>query len=135
MSSVPAPHTPAPTQKAVDVIDLTYTTTEDEDDDARLEGFVVSDSDIEYLSDTDDDDAVIVKQSAAVEDFGTTFAAGRRVSTRARKPTDRYVHPDMEEVHKEFLVDTGSGTESEAADETDDAAYNPDAESDSEDDT
>lgn len=138
MSSTAIPEQRAPTEKIPDVIDLTYATTEDEDDDdVRLEGFVVSDSEIEYLSDTDDDDAVIVKQAAAVEDLGTTFAAGRRVSTRARKPTERYVHPDAAEVNAAFDAEasTDAETDSDMSVGNDSDVYEPDAESDSEDDT
>ena len=102
----------ATTEERVDVIDLTYTTTEDEEDDVRLEGFVVSDSEIEYVSDTQDDDAAIVNQATALKDLGTTFTNGRRVSTRARKPTVHYVHPDAAEVHKEFMTTASSGAES-----------------------
>ena len=86
------------------MIDLTYTSSEEEEEEgARLEGFVVSDSEVEYLSDSGDDDEIIAKQIHTVANMGTSFVAGQRRSTRVSKPPDRFVHPDEKEVHKEFI--------------------------------
>ena len=75
--------TRTPSEGTPVVFDLTYTSSEEEpeEEDVRLVGFVVSDSEVEYLPD-EPDDVTIVKQLDTVKDLGTTFAGGRRVSTR-----------------------------------------------------
>jgi hypothetical protein len=141
MACVSVAETRGASSETAEICDLAYTSAEEEeeDDDVRLEGFVVSDSEVEYLTD-EPDDMSIVKQLPTVQNLGTTFAEGRRVSTRARKPTERYVHPDAAEVNAAFATET-AGTETDSDMSVGSAwdGYDPgdsdDSASDSEDDT
>ena len=113
--SIDASQTSQMSQEPPKTIDLTYTTEEDDEEEGeRLEGFVVSDSDVEYLSDDTEDDVAIVKQLPQVSELGTRVCEGRRRSTRVSKPTDRYVHPDYDEVNKDFIVEEGDYCTSES---------------------
>jgi hypothetical protein len=72
----------------------------------------------------DADDQEIVDQATAMAHLGSVIEDGIRRSSRARRPTDRYVHPDLVDLILEgenidaVLADFEADSDAEAAMDT-----------------